>query len=186
MIQAIIFDCFGVLYGGSLSKFVAIAPSEHRRAIVDVNSAKDYGYISYHEYLEQVATLTQRSRSDIEAIIREYHHLNQPLFDYTQKLRPAYKTGLLSNIGDQIGELFEGKADQYFDQLILSYQVGLAKPSPEIFILAAERLGVPPSDCVMIDDIEENCEGAEVAGLRAILYTSNETTIAKLEELLGR
>ena len=67
---------------------------------------------------------------------------------------------------------------------MLSYREGIAKPNPEIFTLAAERLGVAPSECVMIDDIAANCEGAEVAGMQSILHTQNNLTISKLTTLL--
>lgn len=49
MIRGILFDCFGVLYGGSLETLASMAPTERRQEIHDINSAKDYGYIGYQE-----------------------------------------------------------------------------------------------------------------------------------------
>ena len=45
-------------------------------------------------------------------------------------------------------------------------------------------LGVATSECVMIDDRVENCEGAEVAGMMALQYTDNELLIKRLNALL--
>lgn len=185
MIRGIIFDCFGVLYGGSLSTLVAMAPPDKFQAVHDVNLAKDYGYIDYQQYLEQVAALTDSTPEKIDAIIREYHAPNGPLLDYALSLKEQYKTALLSNIGDQaIDRLFDGEVEKKFTEVVLSYREGIAKPNPEIFTLVAERLGLSPGECVMIDDITENCEGAEIAGMASIQHVNNATTIEKLEALL--
>ena len=51
------------------------------------------------------------------------------------------------------------------------------KPQPEIYRLAAERLGVAPEECVFVDDLRENCEGAEAVGMTAIRHRSPKETI---------
>ncbi len=78
---------------------------------------------------------------------------------------------------DQLAELF--------DEVVISADVGLHKPEPEIFALAAERSGVPPAECVFVDDLRENCAGAEAAGMTAILHRGAERTLAELDRLLG-
>ena len=98
--------------------------------------------------------------------------------------RGGVRTGLISNswgpsIYDPVlvGELF--------DAVVISGEVGLHKPQAEIFLLAAERLGTDPGDCVFVDDLRENTEGAEKVGMTAILHRDPEATVARLEELLG-
>ena len=59
------------------------------------------------------------------------------------------------------------------------------KPKPEIYLLACERLGVEPGGAVFVDDLRENCAGAEAVGMTALLHRDAAETIAKLEELLG-
>jgi len=71
-----------------------------------------------------------------------------------------------------------------FDEIVISGEVGLHKPQPEIFNLAAERVGVEPSGCVFVDDLRENCAGAEALGMTAILHRDPEQTIARMRELL--
>ena len=51
------------------------------------------------------------------------------------------------------------------------------KPQPEIFRLGAERVGLPPEECVFVDDLRENCEGAEAVGMTAVLHRGADTTI---------
>jgi len=75
--------------------------------------------------------------------------------------------------------------DDLFDAIVISGEVGVNKPEPEIFRLGAERLGVPPEECVFVDDLRENCAGAEAVGMAAILHRGADTTLPDLERLLG-
>ena len=68
---------------------------------------------------------------------------------------------------------------------MISAEVGLHKPQPEIYLLASKRLGVEPERCVFVDDLRENCAGAEAVGMTAILHRDVAATVARLEELLG-
>jgi putative hydrolase of the HAD superfamily len=74
---------------------------------------------------------------------------------------------------------------ELFDAVVISGEVGLHKPQPEIFRLGAERLGLPPEECVFVDDLRENCEGAEAIGMTALLHRGAESTLPELERLLG-
>ena len=70
------------------------------------------------------------------------------------------RTGLVSNsmaAGREDGSTFP----EMYDGVVISAGVGLHKPQPEIFLLGAERAGVPAEECVFVDDLRENCEGAE-------------------------
>jgi putative hydrolase of the HAD superfamily len=94
------------------------------------------------------------------------------------------RTGLISNSWgrgrydrDSFGELFDG--------VVISGEVGLYKPQPEIFELGAERVGLDPSQCVFVDDLRENCEGAEAVGMTAVLHRGADASLERLEELLG-
>ena len=49
----------------------------------------------------------------------------------------------------------------------------------------AERIGLAPPDCVFVDDLRENCEGAEAVGMTAVLHRETDRTLDRLEELLG-
>jgi putative hydrolase of the HAD superfamily len=64
-------------------------------------------------------------------------------------------------------------------------EVGMHKPQPEIFMLGCERIGLAPEECVFVDDLRENCEGAEAVGMTATLHRGAERTVPELERLLG-
>ena len=95
------------------------------------------------------------------------------------------RTGLISNSwGDGLA-YDPALLDELFDAVVISGDVGMHKPEPEIFHLGAERIGVAPEDCVFVDDLRENCAGAEAVGMKAILHRGPEGTLPQLEELLG-
>ena len=110
---------------------------------------------------------------------------DRSMVDAVKRARAAgVKTGLLSNSmgsGRYDREVFP----ELFDGVVISGDVGLHKPEPEIFRLAAERLGVEPGECVFVDDLRENCQGAEAIGMTAVLHRGADSTLPELERLFG-
>ena len=92
-------------------------------------------------------------------------------------------TGLISNSWG-LG-IYDRAPIDLFDATVISGEVGLHKPQPEIYRLACERLAVEPEAAVFVDDLRENCAGAEQVGMTAVLHRDTRETIARLEELLG-
>jgi epoxide hydrolase-like predicted phosphatase len=94
------------------------------------------------------------------------------------------RTGLLSNSWST-SHYDRDLLDELFDAAVISGEVGLHKPQPEIFLLTAERLSTDPKACVFVDDLRENCAGAEAVGMTAVLHRGTPETVARLEGLLG-
>jgi epoxide hydrolase-like predicted phosphatase len=93
-------------------------------------------------------------------------------------------TGLVSNSWgtsryprDLLAELFDG--------IVISGEVGMRKPTPEIYALGAERIGLPPADCVFVDDLGFNLAPAAELGMATVHHRESVETIAQLERLLG-
>jgi putative hydrolase of the HAD superfamily len=97
--------------------------------------------------------------------------------------RAGLRTGLVSNSWGH-GRYDRDAFPELFDAVVISGEVGLHKPQPEIFRLAAERVALPPARCVLVDDLEENCAGAEAVGMTAVLHRGAERTLPELERLL--
>jgi putative hydrolase of the HAD superfamily len=94
------------------------------------------------------------------------------------------RTGLISNSWGM--RIYDRAAPtDLFDVSVISGEVGLHKPQPEIFVMACERLGVEPGESVFVDDLRENCAGAEAVGMTAVLHRDSAETVSRLEELLG-
>jgi epoxide hydrolase-like predicted phosphatase len=109
----------------------------------------------------------------------------QAMIDALPRARAAgVKTGLISNSWGR-GRYERASFDKWFDGVVISGEVGLYKPQPEIFRLGAERVGLEPEQCVFVDDLVENCEGAEAVGMTAVLHRGADGTLERLEELLG-
>jgi epoxide hydrolase-like predicted phosphatase len=112
----------------------------------------------------------------------------QPEESMIEALRRAraagIKTGLISNSWGR-GRYDRDSFSELFDGVVISGEVGLYKPQPEIFQLGAERVGLQPSECVFVDDLRENCEGAEAIGMTAVLHRGADASLEQLEDLLG-
>jgi epoxide hydrolase-like predicted phosphatase len=93
------------------------------------------------------------------------------------------RTALLSNSwGDHYPEeLWHG----LFDAVVISGRVGMRKPDERIFRYTADRLGLEPAECVMVDDLPHNVAGAVASGMVGVRHTSYATTRDELEVLLG-
>ncbi|MFE9104732.1 HAD family hydrolase [Actinomadura geliboluensis] len=103
----------------------------------------------------------------------------EPMYDALRAARAAgTRTALLSNSwgNEYPHDLF---AD-LFDAVVISAEVGMRKPDERIFRHALDLLGLDAADCVFIDDIEHNIRAAEALGIRGILHTDPDTTIAEL------
>lgn len=89
-----------------------------------------------------------------------------------QRLRPPYRTAVLSNADHTLMARLRDRhriAD-LFDDIVCSADVGVAKPEPRIYALAAERLGLAPGECVFIDDMERNIDAARAVGMQGVLF----------------
>ncbi len=109
----------------------------------------------------------------------------EPMVDAVREIRGGgLLTGLVSNSWSTAHYDRELLAE-LFDAVVISAEVGLHKPQPEIYRLAAERLEVEPAQCLFVDDLKENCDGAEGVGMTAIRHRDPAETIARLTELTG-
>ena len=94
------------------------------------------------------------------------------------------RTGLISNSWST-AHYDRDLLEELFDGVVISGEVGLHKPQPEIYRLGAERVGVPPGACLFVDDLRENCEGAEAVGMTAVRPGEPAVTFAWLSVVSG-
>ncbi len=107
-----------------------------------------------------------------------------PLLTVVREVRGrGVLTGLLSNADGLWAPPQEW--DGLFDAVVISGEVGMAKPSAEIYELTAERLGLPVGECVFVDDLAINVRGAAAAGMVGVHHTSVSATVGELGVLLG-
>lgn len=106
---------------------------------------------------------------------RMAQRLIAPAVALVRELRPRHRVSVLSNADGSLRERMAGELGiaQLFDDIVCSAEVGLAKPEPAIFALAAERLGAAVSCCVFVDDWDRNVEAARALGMRAVLHRAD-------------
>lgn len=75
--------------------------------------------------------------------------------------------------------------DELFDGVVISGEERIRKPSKRMYELGAERAGLPPEQCVFVDDLPFNLTPAEELGMATVHHTSAETSIPALERILG-
>ncbi len=187
MIQAVIFDCFGVLTTDTWRAFVASLPEGmDTKEIRALNHAYDAGVLSKSEFLEQVHELTGRTPVQVETMLSSDVAKNTELLDYIRVLKHDFKIGLLSNIGTNwIRTSFLSEDEQaLFDTMVFSYETGMTKPDPRIYELVCDNLSVQPEDAVFIDDIAGYCTAARDIGMKAVVYESFTQTKRDLDELI--
>lgn len=106
-----------------------------------------------------------------------------PLLTATRQARhQGIRTAVLSNADGLWSPPAEWAG--LFDVVITSGKVGMAKPDRRIYLLAAERLGLPARDCVFVDDLAVNVRGAAAAGMVGVHHQSVRSTLEELQTLL--
>ena len=99
--------------------------------------------------------------------------------------RAGARTALLSNSwGDGLA-YDPALLQELFDAWVISSEVGLRKPDPAIYELAAERLGLAAAACVFVDDLPGNLKPARALGMATVLHRGNAAaTLAEVRALL--
>jgi epoxide hydrolase-like predicted phosphatase len=98
--------------------------------------------------------------------------------------RKGLRTALLSNSWGP-GGYPRDDFPELFDAVVISAEVGMRKPEPQIFHHTAKELGVPPDTCVFIDDAEANVNAAIGCGMTGVHHTDPAATVACLTELFA-
>jgi putative hydrolase of the HAD superfamily len=107
------------------------------------------------------------------------------MYDLLRSARAAgVRTCLLSN---SWGSEWYDRTDfpALFDGVVISCEVGMRKPEPEIFQHAAQLIGLPPAACVFVDDVEANIAAAEGCGMTGVHHSDPAVTTERVATLLG-
>lgn len=153
-------------------------------------AALERGEIEVPHFEEQLASrLSEASGHQVTAtgllqrMFDQFEHAPAMSALVLRARRAGLRTGLLSNSwGNEYPR--EGW-DEMFDAIVISGEVGMRKPDPDIFEHVLSRLGVLPGQTVFVDDLVHNVEAATALGIIGVHHTAYDTTAAELEELFG-
>jgi putative hydrolase of the HAD superfamily len=115
-----------------------------------------------------------------------FSELDSYMLDLVRELRSdGLRTCLLSNSWGAKDGYPRHLFGELFDQVVISGEVGMRKPEERIFALATERIGLPPDECVFVDDIEGNILAARALGFATVHHRDPALTRADLSRLLS-
>ncbi|RPI82826.1 MAG: HAD family phosphatase [Chloroflexi bacterium] len=197
-IKAVIFDLGGVLVRTEdrmprtkLAERFGLTYEQIDKLVFNSETATRaaMGEIDVHEHWKTICSELNAPVEEAQAVAQAFwggDRLDHTLVDFIRSLRSRWKTALLSNHWSHLRAELQERWEilDAFDEVIISAEVGLAKPGKEIFELVVQRLGVEPGEAVFVDDFRENIEGARAAGLEAILFKNTEQTIRDLQTYL--
>jgi putative hydrolase of the HAD superfamily len=148
------------------------------------------GAISADEHWTSVVRKLGRPDSEAKTIRDEFFAgdiTDRELLDFIRSLHPRYRIGLISNAWGDLREwILREKFDDVFDSMIISAEVGVMKPKPEIYLLALEQLCVSPAEAIFVDDFIVNVEGARAVGMSSIQFKDSKQTVTALRKLLKK
>ncbi len=152
------------------------------------------GEIAEAEFARRLAEQHRRASSTLRACAQLYFERiepNPPMIDYMAELRGrGLRMALLTNNVREWEPLWRAKLpelDEIFELVVDSAFVGMRKPERRIYELTLERLGdgLHAEECLFVDDLELNCEGARALGMTAVRFDNSEQAIAEVESALG-
>ena len=145
----------------------------------------DEGTVSEEEILNIAKSkLSEDYYEVLEEVFDNWHYCLPVVFEtntLVKELRKkGYKIYLLSNACQRFS-IFKRDIPclKYMDGGVISYQEKCCKPNKEIYQKLLDRYNLNPSECLFIDDLEANCNGAKNAGMDVYRYDGN------FEKLLG-
>ncbi len=154
--------------------FSALDIAERVHMHRDLIRSFDTGQINPEDFYREVI---QRLDADVDRktffrIYCDIFSLNLPVLDILAGLKDRYRLILLSNTDiERFGFIRRAFPEIFiFDGYVLSFEVGHLKPHPQIYTEAIKKAKARAEECVFIDDIEENIQGAKRIGLDTILY----------------
>jgi epoxide hydrolase-like predicted phosphatase len=148
------------------------------------------GEISAEQHWSSVAKTLQLAETQVPAFQDKFwsgDRMDAQLVDYVRGLKEHYRTALLSNAWSDLRAYLENhwKIADAFDLMVISAEVGLAKPDQRIYQLILERLKVPAQAAIFLDDMLENVEAARSVGLTGIHFRSADQAMTELEQILN-
>jgi epoxide hydrolase-like predicted phosphatase len=146
------------------------------------------GAIAEEEHWLNVMKILKQPVDEYERIRDEFFGgdiLDHDILYFLRSMKPKYKVGLISNAWSGLRDfIVREKFDDVFDHMVISAEVGVAKPDARIYQIALEQFEVSPNEAVFVDDFIENIEACEKLGMQGIHFKTPESAMQQLKKLL--
>ena len=143
------------------------------------------------EYWAKVAGRELSENEITELISRDdaqWTRVNPDMLHLARQLKEAgLKIAILSNMQVDMLRVMRAKFEWLsdFDVQMYSCEVGMVKPSDEIYLECARRLGIDPKQALFLDDKDKNIAGAEAVGMHSLLFEGETSAAEKKVKELG-
>lgn len=188
MIKAIIFDWGNVIkfydnerFSKIISKKFNVDAEIFKQVELKHRLRNDFGEINTEKYIEEIEKELGIDKKAYTKLwfSKDFSSLNKDLIQIIRKLRKQYKIFILSNGSDHSKMQIEkmDKISHLFDKVLFSYEVMLKKPDRRIFRKLLAGTTLKPSECIFVDDREDNVIKAIELGMRGMVYKTNKKLI---------
>ncbi|HRN96843.1 MAG TPA: HAD family phosphatase [Candidatus Saccharibacteria bacterium] len=183
MIKAIIFDFFGVIRTDSYKTWLNINHIPRTGEYSEISKQSDLGQINSSQFLEKLSKLRKRTVTATE--MHSGTRIDPEVIAIISELKNNYTIAMLSNSPADLinGIIDDNDLRQYFDEIIVSGEIGMVKPNPDIFEYTLNKLSVSPDEVIFIDDSPANTDAAEKLGIKSIQFTSAEQLKRELNKI---
>ncbi len=198
MIEAIIFDMDGTLVDTepfnteierrqfSLNN-LKISEEEHQKYLGVASDAMWREITANHQTSLSIDELIEQNHNES---LRYFAELEQipvmsGLVELLEKLQVRNpKMAVASSSTPKIIDLILTKTDlkKYFQVIVSAQEAGKSKPEPDVFLLAAKKLGVNPENCLVVEDSPNGIKAAKAAGMNCVAYEGPGANPQKLQE----
>jgi putative hydrolase of the HAD superfamily len=196
VIQAAIFDWGGVLVHSNLHETLGrwdgrlglSTGSVLQAMFAGTDSTVLVGRVSAEEHWRKVCStlsLSESQHGELTAELDAAEVFDAQLGAFVAGLRHQLKTAILTNLwSDGRAAIRREHAEQLVDHVLISAEIGAAKPHRRAFEIALAQLGVGPREAIFVDDSEDNITAASALGLQAIRYENTPDAISSVRALL--
>jgi epoxide hydrolase-like predicted phosphatase len=196
--KAVVFDYGGVLEqnsGGNpvrlIAELMSVPLEDFKKVYFKYNhlsNAENLPWIDMIKFVVSEFDDSELMWNKVKALISNFESKSVPnvaLLNILPSLKErGYLTAIFSNYTSELRSILaEQNILQYFDEVVISGEIGLQKPSKEAFEAMFSSLGVKPQEIVFIDDTPKSLETAGELGYTPILFKDNEQLFSELTML---
>jgi HAD superfamily hydrolase (TIGR01509 family) len=192
--RAVIFDLDGVIWDGEPLYHeafnVVLAPYEHAVSESDYSQIIGLSVEAAWEWVRQHCSLTESPavfyRAYNDAVLQLMKQPRKPLPGVadllTQLKARGIRVGLASaSLRQWVDTTLDGLGlNGAFATTVTASEVEQSKPAPDLYVTAAERLGVPPGECLAFEDTPSGIASAKAAGMFAVQVRASSTALPPL------
>lgn len=124
---------------------------------------------------EDIKTMAQEKEVNFQRMIKGNIKALPGVIKLLNTLKKGnFKLALTSSAPRESIDLVNNELNtgQYFDCIVSGQETAKNKPDPQVYLLAAEKLGAQPEDCIVIEDSPFGIEAAKAAGMRCLAITN--------------